>query len=54
MNEVLSSFIFTVLSLVVLVGGFLLVKAFPIIGIIGFCIFLFCLLWFVFLLMLVG
>nr|DAV26795.1 MAG TPA: hypothetical protein [Caudoviricetes sp.] len=54
MSEVLSSFIFTVLFIAVLVGGYLLVKAFPIIGIIGFCIFLFCLLWFAFWFMIVA
>lgn len=54
MNEVLKSFIFTVIVITVVIGGYFLVMAFPIIGIIAFCIFMFCLLWFVFLLMLVG
>lgn len=46
MSEALFSFICTVLLIIVLVGGYFLVKAFPVVGIIGFCIFVFCLIWF--------
>lgn len=46
MSEVLFSFICTVLLVCILVGGYLLVKAFPIVGIIGFLIFVFCIFWF--------
>lgn len=46
MYEVVVSFICTALMIIFLVGGYFLVKAFPIVGIIGFCIFVFCIFWF--------
>lgn len=46
MYEVVVSFIATALMIGILVGGYFLVKAFPIVGIIGFCILVFCVFWF--------